>query len=160
MVAIQVLTLWTKEKESKQKQHLTIKPLSLAEIGWVVAVSWFSTYIVCCVVVLHMHCLLCRGSPHTLSAVSWFSTCIVCCVVVRHIHCLLCRGSPHALSAVSWFSTCIVCCAVCCSTNPEEVRDTQDNDAEVEIPVTASADITVYGYGSSALVCRCHSMCW
>ncbi|XP_076465711.1 integrin alpha-8-like isoform X2 [Babylonia areolata] len=31
------------------------------------------------------------------------------------------------------------------STNPEELLDTLDNDAEVEIPVTASADITVYG---------------
>nr|AVP12651.1 integrin alpha 2 [Littorina littorea] len=31
------------------------------------------------------------------------------------------------------------------STNPENLVDTQDNAAEVEIPVTASADITVYG---------------
>ncbi|KAL8610113.1 hypothetical protein ACOMHN_024579 [Nucella lapillus] len=31
------------------------------------------------------------------------------------------------------------------STNPEELEDTQDNAALVEIPVTASADITVYG---------------
>ncbi|KAK7477963.1 hypothetical protein BaRGS_00030792, partial [Batillaria attramentaria] len=31
------------------------------------------------------------------------------------------------------------------STNPEELSDTKDNSATVEIPVTASADITIYG---------------
>ena len=41
-----------------------------------------------------------------------------------------------------------------CSTNPEKLEDTQDNNAEVEIPVTASADITIYGYAPA----RCASL--
>jgi hypothetical protein len=31
------------------------------------------------------------------------------------------------------------------STNPELLEDTTDNLAKVEIPVTATADITIYG---------------